>query len=156
MSAGNFHMNRVPPKMRDLARRLIEREMLTINSSQTPNQAAFNVCEKLRPHLATFTGIVGFRALLLRALALAGAEAHGLRALSVKTDGRLEGLDDFKTQVGQDAFSEGAVALLAQLLGLLVAFIGETLTLHLMSEVWPQLSFSDLEFGKESAHEKTE
>jgi len=43
---------------------------------------------------------------------------------------------------------EGRVVLLAQLLGLLVAFIGEDLTLRLVREVWPKLSINDVNFGK--------
>jgi len=38
------------------------------------------------------------------------------------------------------------VLLVAQLLGLLVAFIGENLTLRLMRDVWPKLSLEDLKF----------
>ena len=149
-------MNRARPKMRDLARRLIECEMLAINSSEPQKLPAFSACEKLRPHLATLTGMTGFRALLLRALALAAAETQGLRALSVKADATLDGLDAYQTQAGTEAFYDGALALLTQLLGLLEVFIGENLTLHLVAEIWPQLSFNDWESGKESAHEKTE
>jgi hypothetical protein len=43
--------------------------------------------------------------------------------------------------------SEGRVVLLAQLLGLLVAFIGESLTLRLVLEVWPKVPLEDLELS---------
>jgi hypothetical protein len=45
--------------------------------------------------------------------------------------------------------AEGQVVLLGQLLGLLVAFIGENLTVRVVHEVWPQLTLdhSDLESG---------
>jgi predicted transglutaminase-like cysteine proteinase len=49
--------------------------------------------------------------------------------------------------------------LLAQLLGLLVAFIGEDLTLRLVREVWPKLSLNDLDLGtgdKNEAHQEIE
>jgi circadian clock protein KaiC len=42
----------------------------------------------------------------------------------------------------------GGVALLAQLLGLLVAFIGENLTLRLVREVWPKAPLNDLDLVK--------
>jgi hypothetical protein len=89
----------------------------------------------------------GFRALLARALALAGAEVAWLRAVHVKADGTLEGLEALHAQLKPADFLEGRVVLLAQLLGLLVAFIGPSLTSRLMGEVWPQLSAENVDFG---------
>ena len=134
--------------MRDLAQRLIAYETRGNKSSETKTPAAFLVGEKLRPHLATLMGNAGFRALLSRALALANAEVPWLRAVHVKADGSLEGLDELEAQVDPEEIFEGSVVLLAQLLGLLVAFIGENLTLRLVREVWPKLSLNDLDFGK--------
>ena len=99
-------------------------------------------------------GKVGFRELLSRALALANAEVPWLRAVHVKADGSFEGLDELGAQVDPDEFSEGRVVLLAQLLGLLVTFIGEELTLRLVREVWPKLSPNNLDFGKGDNNEK--
>ena len=141
-------MSRATPQMRDFAERLIAYETRGNKSSGTKTPAAFLVGEKLRPHLATLMGNAGFRALLSRALALANAEVPWLRAVHVKADGSLEGLDELEAQVDPDEISEGSVVLLAQLLGLLVAFIGENLTLRLVREVWPKLSLNDLDFGK--------
>ena len=92
-------------------------------------------------------GNVGFRALLSRALALANADVPWLRAVHVKADGSLEGLDELGAQVDPDEIFQGCVVLLAQLLGLLVAFIGEDLTLRLVRDVWPKLSLNNLDFG---------
>jgi hypothetical protein len=36
---------------------------------------------------------------------------------------------------------------LAQLLGLLVAFIGPSLTMRLVGEIWPQISLNKVDFG---------
>ena len=116
--------------------------------------AAFLVDEKLRPHLTTVMGNVGFRALLSRALALAGAEVSWLRAVHVKADGSLEGLDELEVQVKPGEIAEGKIVLLAQLLGLLVAFIGENLTLWLVHEAWPELSLDGLDLGAGDANEK--
>jgi hypothetical protein len=134
--------------MRDLAERLIAYETRENKSSETKTPAACLVGEKLRPHLAILMGNVGFRALLSRALALANAEVPWLRAVHVKADGSFEGLDELGAQVDPDEIFEGCVVLLAQLLGLLMAFIGEDLTLRLGREVWPKLSLDDLDFGK--------
>jgi len=97
--------------------------------------------------MVTLMGNGGFRALLSRSLAVANAEVHWLRALHIKADGSLEGLEALHAQLDPDDFLEGRVVLLAQVLGLLVAFIGEKLTLRLVREVWPKVPLNDLELG---------
>jgi hypothetical protein len=87
----------------------------------------------------------GFHALLARALALAKTEVSWLRPVHVNASGSMEGLRELQTQLSPDEFLEGRVVLLAQLLGLLVAFIGEKLTLRLMREVWPKVPLDDLD-----------
>ena len=141
-------MSRATPQMRDLSQCLIVYETRGNKSSETKSPAACLVGEKLRPHLAALLGNVGFRALLSRALALANTDIPWLRAVHVKADGSFEGLDELEAQVDPEEIFEGCVVLLAQLLGLLAAFIGENLTLHLVREVWPKLSLKDLDFGK--------
>ena len=141
-------MSRATPQTRDFAERLIDYETRDNKSAETKIPAACLVSEKLRPHLATLMGNGGFRALLSRSLALAHTDAPWLRAVQVKADGSLEGWDEPVAQVDPDEIFEGCVVLLAHLLGLLVAFIGENLTLHLVREVWPKLSLNDLDFGK--------
>ena len=44
-------------------------------------------------------------------------------------------------------FRKGAIVLLAQLLDLLVNFIGPGLTSRLMGEIWPQLAAENVDFG---------
>jgi hypothetical protein len=136
--------------MRNIAERLIAYEANGNKSSESKTPAAFQVCEKLRPHLATLMGNAGFRALLSRALALANTEVPWLRALHVRSDGFFEGLDELHAQLAPGEFFEGKVVLLAQLLGLLEAFIGESLTVRVVREVWPKLSVKDFDFGKGS------
>ena len=140
--------------MRDFAERLIAYETRGNKFSETKTPAIFLIDEKLRPHLATLMGNVGFRALLSRALVLTNAKVPWLRALQVNADGSLQGLDELDAQVDPEKILEGRVVLLAQLLGLLVAFIGENLTLRLVREVWPKLSLSDFDFGKGYKNEK--
>jgi len=147
-------MSRATPKMRDFAERLIAHETRENKSSETKTSGPFLVGEKLRPHLAPLMGNVGFRALLSRALALANAEVPLLRAMHIKADGSFDGLDELGAQVDPDEIFKGRVVLLAQLLGLLVAFIGEDLTLRLVREVWPKLSLNNLDFGIGYKNEK--
>jgi hypothetical protein len=68
--------------------------------------------------------------------------------MHIKADGSFDGLDELGAQVDPDEIFKGRVVLLAQLLGLLVAFIGEDLTLRLVREVWPKLPLNNLDFGK--------
>ena len=141
-------MSRASPKMRHFAKCLITFERKANGSSETEIPPGFPVCEKLRAPLATFMGNNGFRELLSCALPRASAEAPWLRAVQVKADGTLEGVEELHTRHSADELFEGEVVLVAQLLGLLVAFIGETLTLRFVREVWPKVPLDHLGFGK--------
>ena len=141
--------------MRDFAERLAACETSENQSAESNIPPAFHVCEKLRPLLATFMGNVGFRAIMSRALALANGEARGLRAVHVQANGSLAGVHLIEAQIGQKEMAEGGVILLAQLLGLLIVFIGEDLTMHMVHEAWPKLSLNELNFGKGDKNEKS-
>jgi hypothetical protein len=133
--------------MRSIAQRLIHYEMPESESAATTNTPNFRVTERLRPHLATLMGKGGFRALLARALVLASAEVSWLRTVKVNADGTLEGWDAPHAGLAPAQFREGRIVLLAQLLDLLVAFIGPGLTSRLMGEIWPQLVADKVDFG---------
>ncbi|MET0261576.1 MAG: hypothetical protein ABW223_01670 [Rariglobus sp.] len=142
-------MNRDAPTMRGFAARLIAYECRSRQTEPSDHPAAFQVCEKLRPHLAMLMGNGGFCALFARALSLASVSVPWLGAVSLKADGSLESLGKRPRKVaGGKTEDDDGVEVLAQLLGLLVAFIGENLTRRLMLEVWPKLPRKDLEFGK--------
>jgi len=133
--------------MRSIAQRLISYETQAENSSETAEVSSFRVTDRLRPQLATLMGHGGFRALLARALALGSAEVCWLGEIEVRADGMLEGLATAHAGLESAEFSEGRVVLLAQLLGLLVAFVGPALTSRLIGEIWPQLAADDVDFG---------
>jgi hypothetical protein len=139
-------MSRATSTVRDVARLLSAYEARRSKSSKAT--AAFPACEKLRPHLTTLVGNAGYHALLLRGLTLAGAEVNWLRAVQVKADGSLPGLEELHAKLDPAEFAEGRAVLLAQLLGLLVAFIGQNLTLRLVREIWPKVPLNDLDFGR--------
>jgi hypothetical protein len=142
---GGGGMSSATPQMRHLARRLIAFDASLGKSAITNNSDAFQVCDKLRPQLATLVGKEAFRALLAHALALACAEVPGLRAVHVKPDGTIETPDEILAQINANKFFEGRLVLVAQLLGLLVAFIGENLTARLVRETWPNIAIRDLD-----------
>ena len=96
------------------------------------------VAEKLRRPLVTLTGIAGFRSLLARALTLAKAQAPALNIVQIEPDGSLAGFGNDEAQI-----EEAGLMLIAQLLGLLVTFIGERLMLTLVRDAWPDLPILD-------------
>ncbi|HEY5297996.1 MAG TPA: hypothetical protein VIK59_08720 [Verrucomicrobiae bacterium] len=117
--------------------------------------AAWLVVEQLRPYFTTLMGNAGFRALLARALALAAGEVPWLGAVQVQADGSLAGFEGLEP-VDPEDIAEGGVVLIAQLLGLLVAFIGENLTLQMMRELWPlnDLNFNERDKNEEANHRR--
>lgn len=127
------------PELKDFARRVLAREAVSGKSAGAEHSPAYLVCEKLRMELGKLTGLGGFRSLLSRALALAAAEAHWLRALHIRADGSLEGLDELQTKLGPRVLAEGEIVLVSQLLVLLVTFIGPALTLRLLGDIWPDI-----------------
>jgi len=135
--------------MRDLSQRLIGYETMGNKSKKEETAGVFHACEKLRPALAALMGSMGFRALLSRALAVASVEDPSLRAVEVKPNGSLARLSEVANPANREQILEGGVVLLAHLLGLLVAFIGEKLTLQMVRDVWPKLSLPNLD-SKES------
>lgn len=143
-------MNRGTPKIRVLAERIITFDAKGFKSSRVKQATAFPVAHKLRPHLATLMGNSGYRALLMRALTLASVEVAWLRTVRVAEDGTLGRLDETAPPAGAEEIFEGKVVLVAQLLGLLAAFIGESLMLQLVSEIWPRLALGDLNASEDN------
>jgi hypothetical protein len=138
-----MNRNGINPKIRDLAQRLLSLESTAENLSDSNTSAVLIVSEKLRHPLSRLAGTAGFRSLLMRALTLAKREAPLLDGVQVKEDGSLEGLNGEETEAG--------AVLIAYLVELLETFIGESLTLRLLKDIWPSLSGVDTNSeGKES------
>jgi hypothetical protein len=150
------------PEMRDLAHRLLAYEAGAGQASEPREPETLRVYEKLRQSLSAFAGAAGFQSLASRALALAKTEAPSLREARVGVDGALEGLDDGlgqsepqldsdsehqidndKDRAGEYPVGEGGTILIARLLGLLLIFLGEALTLSLLRNTWPGATFDD-------------
>jgi hypothetical protein len=138
-------MNDSARRMRSLAKCLISYEARETDLARLGGAAVFAVADKLRTPLAALSGINGFQSLLARALSMAAREVRWLRAVRVQADGSLECPAD-SPRLSPKEITEGMVALVAQLLGLLVTFIGEALTLSLVLEVWPHAPITDLTY----------
>jgi hypothetical protein len=147
-------MSKACPQLRRLAERLLAHETLLLSKSpEPPGQATFQILDDLRLRLLNLTGMSGFRGLLSRAIAVSSDEARWLRAVHVKGDGSLAGFEEHAS-LAPGQFAEGKVVLLAQLLGMLFAMIGVDLTLRLVRDIWPNLSFGDSNLGNGDADEK--
>jgi hypothetical protein len=131
----------LPPQTRDLAQRLLAYQSAAGKISEPTEFAAFGVCERLRQPLINLAGVAGFRSLLSRALTLARAEAPSLSAVQVAADGSVKGLDELASQTDKERSRDGGAILITQLIGLLLTFIGEGLTLRLVQDVWPEAAF---------------
>jgi hypothetical protein len=128
------------PTTRNLAKQLLALERDETVSEMSNVHAIRCVCDKLRCPLATLAGAAGFRSLLERALTLSKQECQVLDAWAVEPDGSLRGLDDETAQWG--------VVLIAQLIGLMITFIGESLTLQLLQNAWPNLPCSEVSYER--------
>jgi hypothetical protein len=139
-----------PAEMRELAHRLLSYEANAGKTSESKEAPTLRVYEKLRKSLGVFAGSAGFQSLASRALALARSEAPSLGAARVTADGALQGLgesglqsDIDKDRAGEYPAGEGGTILIARLLGLLLVFLGEALTLSLLRNAWPGAAFDD-------------
>ena len=128
---------------RELAQRLLDAEAMEAGTADADTHAVYRVCEKLRRPLSTLAGAAGFRSLLSRALTLAKQECPHLGAWQVKADGSLE-------VPSREAAHLGAV-LIAHLIGLMITFIGESLTLRLLHDVWIDLPDSEVKSEKDQS-----
>ena len=141
-------MDKPSPLMRELARRLLAAEAARPSTSGSHVLEAVRVCEKLRISLTRFAGADGFTSLMRRALALARAEVPAVDSITVKADCSMEGLEELaanarKSGGGGDGGDDAVAAITAHLLGLLVTFIGESLTLTLVRDAWPDTSLDE-------------
>ena len=136
--------------MRDLAHRLFAYEVVAGKTSEPVEFATLRVYEKLRQSLSAFAGVAAFESLAFRALTQAKSEAPSLWAVQVAEGGSLQGLDEFEPQIDMDKdragefpAGDGGIVLIARLLGLLLIFLGEALTLSLLRNAWPGEAFDD-------------
>ena len=91
--------------------------------------------ERLRRQLGAAVGTDSFQALASRALALAKRESPRLSSVLVAANGDLRGLSEVESRKDTDEDGEVGVALIAQLLGLFLTFLGETTTLRLIEDL---------------------
>lgn len=129
-------MSQHSPRMRAFAERVIAQKSSGVKSAGIRKPGGFPELEELRPVLTGLMGVGGLCALFSRALALAKEEAGWLERMRVSGEGTLEDWGGME-QMPVEEVKEGRVILLSRLLGLLEVFIGETLTMQIVREAWP-------------------
>jgi hypothetical protein len=122
-------------KTRDLARTLVAKETDASTSSLQTEPATVRVYERLRRQLSAPVGADSFQSIASRALALAKSESPQLRAVQVMANGGLRGLDEVESQTNPEEDGEAGIILIAQLLGLFLALLGEATTLRLIEDL---------------------
>src|SRR5688572_27211847 len=124
--------------MRDIGKVLVAHEAQGRSFRKNAPAVFGRAVKKLHAPIFALTGGSGFTSLLSRALVLAGAEVRWLRAVHVKADGSIE-CPPAVAQLGKEEIIKAEVILVGHFLGLLVTFIGEALTLRLLSDAWPEV-----------------
>ncbi|HEX3147548.1 MAG TPA: hypothetical protein VHR66_05655 [Gemmataceae bacterium] len=109
--------------------------LIALEKARDPAAGPRHVCDRLRVPLARLAGVAGYRSLVSRAVALAKAESPALNSAQVLDDGSITGLDAVAADSG--------LVVVAQLLGLLITFIGDPLTRQLVADTWPEVAVDD-------------
>lgn len=133
------------PNTREIAERLLVFESRDQSPSEADTSPAVQVCLKLGHYLGKLIGETGSRALLARALTLAKREAEVLIPVKLTDDGALEGLQ------GEAVGASNVVV--GHFIGLLGTFVGESLTLRLLDDVWPDRTLLDVPFSERNGNE---
>jgi hypothetical protein len=132
-------MSSVSSATRRLAHHILTREAGSQATSAMLTAATERICQRLRWRLTSLIGSLGFAALYSRALRLAQQEYPSLHSVEF-SDGaevRLIGLQEFAADVRDPVQAQDALAaIVAQFIVLLIAFIGEDLTLRFIDEAW--------------------
>jgi DNA-binding response OmpR family regulator len=127
-------------KLLFLSRQMLDYESGGGNNGASMEPAVLGVSLKLRDALSGFLGEEGFRSIMSRALTLARSEVEWLSLVTVTPTGNFEGLTSAEESVNSRDIAYGQNILVAQILGILIAFVGETMTHTLLQEKWPEIA----------------
>ena len=132
--------------MRRLGQRLLERELESAGEVIGPDNAilaaaAERAMQRLAEPLGRLLGVDGYWGLLRRAVHVARTESPLLQELAVApiSAGGLDGLHAAVRDADPTVARDALTAILANLVWLLVTFIGEGLTRRILGEAWPDV-----------------
>jgi hypothetical protein len=132
------------PQLKNLALRLLA---LEAKNSPTPAKLAEALevcCQRLHKRLDTLIGAGGFRALLDRALFLAKKEHPWLKGVGISDypGCELRALSEAMNGKQPADVKEAFTIILANVIWLLVTFIGEDIAFGLIEEAWPGMEIA--------------
>jgi hypothetical protein len=137
-------MNQVPAPLTDFATRLLAHEAGESRTAADLVAAIERGCDSLHAQLAPLVSSAGFHALLARAVTLAARDFSFLAVVNatVLQHGCLEGLREATESRPAKEVERALIAILATFIWLLIIFIGETIGLRKVHEVWPDVPFT--------------
>lgn len=125
------------PTIRQLTRRLLDREGGSEDAAGAGAAAAHDACERVYRELCRWVGTNGCLALLTRALADARAGTPVLEEIRIaaRSETGLEGVPESVLKHGATATAEGLEVLLVKLFELLGRLIGDDMVMRLVEQV---------------------
>ena len=142
-------MSAASTPLHNLARQLLDAESAGAEPTLGAAGPLVNACARLRGPLKKLVGTAGYSSLLSRALTVAARKAPALQSLRISADGSFANIDAVQPGAAPvEVLRNAGVVFLADLLGLLVAFIGQPLTLSLVREAWPDRCIENAMFEK--------
>ena len=132
-------MRQATPQLKSLARRLLVHEAKNSPSPAKLAEALEVCCQRLHNRLDPLVGAGGFRALLDRALFLAKKEHAWLNGVEIQIypGCELKALNEAMAGRQPAEIRETLSIILANVIWLLVTFIGEDIVYALIEEAWP-------------------
>jgi hypothetical protein len=125
----------------DVARWLLAHELGAARDPGALAAAAERVCRKLSGPLARLITLVGYQALMARALHLAKGSFPFLTGVQTGSgpDECLPPLTERIQGIDSTEVYNGLAAVFAHVIGLLTTFLGDDLTRHLLADIWPDI-----------------
>jgi hypothetical protein len=126
-------------QLKSLAQRLLVHEAKNSPSPAKLAEALNLCCQRLQKRLDLLVGAGGFRALLDRALYLAKKDHPWLKGVELQAYPacELKGLNEAMTGREPTEIRETLTIIFANVIWLLVTFIGEDIVYGLIEEAWP-------------------
>jgi hypothetical protein len=132
-------------KFRDVARQLLDHERGQQDTALELAPIMEGAFRRFHKHMLQLIGQAGFQALLARAAHLTRKEAAWIESVNIQVEPTLTltGLAECIESEGAAEVMEGLELLLANFIGLLCTFIGESLTMLLIRRIWPEVPLDD-------------
>lgn len=145
-------MNKVPPDIAPLVRRLVLSETHAPDGVDAMMDAGEGAWNRLEQQLTLLIGPVGFAALTARALALTRPQHPVLADFTYGTvpGARLTGLREAAHAYPAPVILDALVDLIAHFHTVLIRLIGADLVLLLLRQMWPELPPEDLTLSLET------